>query len=255
MSKQIGQLSPVISLGGGDVFHVQQNGIDKRASSLVVKALAKQVAAEVPYDNANSGLVADNVKAALDETYEYLRSITGAFLLKGNIDLSTGDAALPTLAGGLTAGWMYICSVAGTITVFNPTTSMVEPTTITQGDRIYYYDTYWWLIRAERLPYDWDAVYSGNGSVSVDATYRMTINTGLGEEFNATLSKALITNNFIAVHHTYGSEGVCRLVNPYHTIAGRLGKVFAGDNLTIDAGKTLYLVKRNATVLEIVNNN
>lgn len=254
MSKQISQLTPVSSMGLGDIFHIQQSGIDKKASGSVVRELTKQVAQEVPYNNANSGLQATDVKSALDETYQYVNSLSGAYVLKGGIDLSTGDAALPTLLGGLKDGWLYNCEVAGTITIYSPVTETTNPTTVNQGDRIYYYDTYWWHMRAERLPYDWDANYNGTGSVNVVSTFRATVQTSVADVFEVVLTNALIIGNFISIHHNNESVGICRLKNPSHEIVGNLGNIQAGDDLILPVGRTVYLVKKSSNKIEVLNN-
>lgn len=259
MSKQISQLLPASSLGAGDQFHIQQNGLDRRASSSVVKSFTDQNAVGVPHDINNTGFVATDVQGALDEAWAYIAGVTGALIFKGAIDLTNGNASLPL---NVEDGWLYTCDAAtqpaSPITVWDTVTGMTKDIQVAVGDQIYYGDnglgtSYWFAVKQQFSEGAWDSVFTGNSALGVNTSYKSIGITLGGQTVEYTIADGIPLGTFFVFHHAYDSGGTMR-ISGLHTITGNALTVGLNDSMTIAEGRTVYMVSVGATSLQIVNN-
>lgn len=136
-----------------------------------------------PYDNTISGLAATNVKTAIDELQTNIDAVPSASTYRGQLDVSSGNAALPV---GPTNGDFYNISTGGTITV-SSNGGTPAATAVTAGQAIIYNggDTQWDLIASveDAAAVDYDNTTSGLAGTNVQTAIdeveaRVQVNEG-----------------------------------------------------------------------------
>jgi hypothetical protein len=80
MAKKISDLTDKPTLAGTEQFEINDAGVSKRATATAIAALAAPAASAVTYSNATSGLVADDVQAAIDELAAEAGAAAGTFV-------------------------------------------------------------------------------------------------------------------------------------------------------------------------------
>lgn len=103
-------------------------------------------ASQSDFNNVISGLAATDVKSAIDELNSNFNSLTQPFTFQGSLDLTTGDAILPSTPAN---GDTYFINTEGTITV-SVDGAAPTPTLVSRGEAIVYNlaQTRWELLPA-----------------------------------------------------------------------------------------------------------
>ncbi len=180
------------------------------------------LASEISYDNAGSGLTADNVQDAIDEVQLEIDSLPDPISYKGTWSAATNTPTLSNSDIGVT-GFLYQCNVAGTVDFG------AGPISFDVGDKVVNNGTIWekWDMT--------DAVTSVNGatgSVTVNAINQLTGDVTAGPAISSISMAATLAT----VNSNVGSFGTASSVSTV-TVNGK-GLTTAASNTPIQIAES-----------------